>query len=74
MSEHLLFLHYIRVVMSDVDGGLYAQVFQFAAVEALSVFVVERRDVVVVSAFNSAASIGHSQRVSRLKGRRILLL
>lgn len=61
-----MLLHNIRIMVSDVDCGLYAQVFQFTAVEAFPIFIMEGSDIVVVCAINSPASIGHSQSVSWL--------
>ena len=43
--------------MGDIDGGLYAKVFQFTAVQGLPVFILERRGIVVVGAVDCTASV-----------------
>jgi hypothetical protein len=57
MMAWLLFLDDIGIVVGDIDGGLYAKVFQFTAVQGLPVFILERRGIVVVGAVDCTASV-----------------
>jgi hypothetical protein len=60
MMNWLIFLDYIRSVMSNIDSGLYAKVFQFTTVDGLPVFIMEWCNVVVICALHCTTSIRQS--------------
>ena len=57
MMTWLLFLDDIGIVVGDIDGSLYAKVFQFTAIQSLPVFILERRGIIVVGAVDCTASV-----------------